>query len=359
MNAVPTTSKVGLATGGGTGPEIAGVFERALSLLADAHATAFELIRSPRRYRSYFDVAALSAAAAAAAAAEDARAYEDFLLELAERGVRAVFRTAFNAESLYITRERLRAVKVERLAFERGEFLLVRDQAQGFYAGANGSPEDSPDRVVRTCEFRRDVTEMVLERALSEAAASWGGPGKAARIVAVYKYHLLDNRFARWVADFARARALRIELCQPDTMNRRLLRGEFNGNVLVIGSNEWLDIVHAELLARHGGLIQDERCARNLYLDPRLAGLEEYQTVHGSADDIAGLGIVDPLAALRAAAAIAERHGACAHAAALLDEAIAASRVGGTPGGQDTALVERRVLERYRRADAPLRGSCR
>ncbi|MGG7378438.1 isocitrate/isopropylmalate family dehydrogenase, partial [Escherichia coli] len=53
---------------------------------------------------------------------------------------------------------------------------------------------------------------------------------------------------------------------------------------------------------------QEERCSRNVYLADAVAGLEEYQTVHGSADDIAGEGRVNPVATLRAAAAMLERH---------------------------------------------------
>jgi tartrate dehydrogenase/decarboxylase/D-malate dehydrogenase len=338
--------KVGLAVGGGTGPELAEVFERTLARMTDAHGAAFEIVRSARCYRTYVDVAIQTPAAAAAAAAEDARAYEDFLLELARKDVPAVFRTAFNAESIYLARERLRSVKIEPLPFAQGHFLLVRDQAQGFYSGGNNAPASSPDVIVRSCEFRRDVTERVLDFALLEAAAMWG-PEETKRIVLVYKFHLLDNRFAGWIAAFARARSLRIELLQPDTMNRRVLRDEFRGNVLVVGSNEWLDIAHAELLARHGGLVQDERCTRNVYLDPRLEGLVEYQTVHGSADDIAGRGVVNPLAAMRSAAAIAERCGACLGATTRLEEAIAAARRT-IPSTESTSLVAERVLERYR-----------
>jgi tartrate dehydrogenase/decarboxylase/D-malate dehydrogenase len=338
--------KVGLAVGGGTGRELAEVFELALRCLTDVHGQAFEIVRSSHRYRTFFDMAGQAPAAAASAASEDALAYEEFLLGLARNGVRAVFRTAFNAESVYLAREHLRSVKVEYLPFAHGSFLLVRDQAQGFYAGRNNAPDSSSDLIVRTCEFRRDVTESVLDFALREAAQTWG-PGATQRIVLVYKFHLLDNRFTHWIEDFARARSLRLELLQPDTMNRRLLRGEFRGNVLVVGSNEWLDIAHAELLARHGGLVHDERCVRNVYLDSRLAGIVEYQTVHGSADDIASRGLVNPIATLRSTVALAEYGGACPGATARLEDAIAAARKTAhmTEG---TAVVARRVMERYR-----------
>ncbi|MFB8173476.1 isocitrate/isopropylmalate family dehydrogenase, partial [Kitasatospora purpeofusca] len=64
----------------------------------------------------------------------------------------------------------------------------------------------------------------------------------------------------------------------------------------------------------------------------------EYQTVHGSADDLAGRDVVNPVATLRAAARIAERHAQCPGAEAALEAALAAVRGRGirTPdlGGQ-------------------------
>ena len=304
---------VGLSVGGGTGPELCAVFARAVE-------GKVELLRDPVAYRTYAGVSKLAPADAARAAAEDAASYERFLLSLPARGVRAVFRTAFNAQSIYLVRERLRSVKVEDLSFAGGRFLLIRDQAQGFYAGAND--EASPDKIVRRCEFSREVTERVLDFAAAEAGRRWGGAAPRRWLMA-YKYHLLDTRFAGWVEDYARRHGVTIELSQPDTMNRALLGGGLTGNILIVGSNEWLDIVHAELLARHDGGVHDERFAVNRYLDPRLADLWEYQTVHGSADDIAGKGIVNPKATLRCAAAILERHAGVSGAEAALEKRLA------------------------------------
>ena len=309
--------KVALAVGGGTGPELAEVFERTLSALGGA-----ELLRSTRLYATY---------STAELAREDAEHYERFLLEARAQGCAAVFRTAFNAQSLYLVRERLTAVKVEAL----GDLLLVRDQAQGFYAGDNDA--GSAESILRTCRFSKAVTWKILDFAVAEAQRLWGGMD---RIMMVYKFHLLDTRFARWVKEYPRP----IELVQPDTMNRALLRGAVRGRTLVVGSNEWLDVMHADLLARRG-LVQDERFSVNHYLHERLTGLVEYQTVHGSADDLAGKGVVNPLATMRAAAAILG-----GEASSRLEAGIASAKAAGllTPdlgGGARTAEVERAVLD--------------
>jgi nicotinamidase-related amidase len=145
-------------------------------------------------------------------------------------------------------------------------------------------------------------------------------------------------------------------------MNRHLLRGTFRGNLLIVGGNEWGDIMHAELVARAGLGRQEQCCTRNVYLAPGVEGFVELQTVHGSADDIAGRGEVNPTATLRAAAAALEEVG-CAGAAAAVEHALAevAGRGLATPdaGGRASTreLVEAVIagaLEAARRDERPL-----
>jgi nicotinamidase-related amidase len=212
--------------------------------------------------------------------------------------------------------------------------------------------------IERRCEFRRDTTRRILDRALEEAVAAWGSVDRIDRIQMVYKFHLLDMRMAEWVREYAEERGLEIHICQPDTANRELARESWRGRVLVIGANEWSDIMHAELVVKYGHGAQEERFSRNLYLHDDLAGLTEYQTVHGSADDIAGRGVVNPLATLRAAADILERHAGIEGATARLERALAEARRAGriTPdmGGEaSTDEVVAFALERYVQAGAP------
>lgn len=334
---------LGLAVGGGTGPELAAVFRRAVAALAAPGSV--EILPCERRFKTYHELSwdRVSAAENARASREDAAAYEAFLASAATAGARAVFRTAFNAQSLYLVRERLTGVKIEALKTPEGELLLARDEAQGFYAGDND--EGSPDEIRRPAVFSRATTTRLLDFAVDAATRRWKSAPQ--RIVCVYKHHLLDNRLARWVFEHAAARGWKVELVQPDTMNRELLRSAPRGRVLVLGANEWLDAMHADLLARFGGLVQEERFTRNHYLDARLGGMVEYQTVHGSADDIAGKGAVNPLATLRAAAAMLEEAAGIAGAIGRLESAAARARADGraTPdaGGREStdALADR------------------
>ncbi|WP_411074715.1 isocitrate/isopropylmalate family dehydrogenase [Streptomyces sp. cmx-4-7] len=319
---------IGLAVGRGTGPELADVFERVLNALAarrpdgtdGTDGTGVEVVRSPRLYHSYVSLRrGHDVAAVQRLTAEDADHYEAWCRDLAERGTTAVFRTAINAQSLYLVRQRLRAVKVDLLADGGRSLLLVRDQAQGFYTGENAH---TAGEVTRTLTFSREITGAVVEHALERARRAWPD-GRIGRIVMAYKFHLLDGAFDAWVADLSERLGVRIEVFQPDTVNRNLLAHGLPDRTLLIAGNEWADIMHVVLLDRYGSDRQENRCTENVCLDPALRGLVEYQTVHGSADDLAGRDLVNPVATVRAAALVAEHHAGCPGAVAAVEAALA------------------------------------
>jgi nicotinamidase-related amidase/isocitrate/isopropylmalate dehydrogenase len=348
--------RVGLAVGEGTGPELAEVFRSTTATLGAVHGLDVQLVTCPRRFLSYGALAAadVSPAETHRHADDDAAAYADWLRSAYAAGVRAVFRTAFNAQSLYLVREALWGVQVQSFAHLGGELLLVRDATQGFYTGRNADPVVGEDRIERVLEFRRDRTHRVLDFARAEAAARWGEQAPGDRIVIAYKFHLLDRRFARWVREYGRSRGVEVELYQPDTTNRHLGRGLLDGRVTLVGANEWADVMHTELLSRFGLGNQEEHSSRNIYLADDVAGLEEHQTVHGSADDIAGQGRVNPTATLRASAALLERHAGCSGARARMEWVLQGVRASGplTPdlGGRATTdEVTAAALQAYRR----------
>ncbi|MCS0639762.1 isocitrate/isopropylmalate family dehydrogenase [Streptomyces sp. LP05-1] len=328
---------IGLAVGQGTGPELANVFERVLRRFAGTGPTGIEIDRSPRLYHSYVSLRAEGDAEhVRRLTEEDARHYERFCRTRAERGTTAVFRTAINAQSLYLVRERLGAVKVDRLTAGDASLLLVRDQAQGFYTGEN---RHEPGVVTRTMTFSRRITESVVRYALRRAREEWPERG-AGRIVMAYKFHLLDGALGGWVAELSDRFGVEIELFQPDTVNRNLIAHGPSDRTVLIAGNEWADIMHVMLLDRFGSHRQENRCTENVYLHPELKELTEYQTVHGSADDLAGRDLVNPVATIRAAALAAERHAGRAGAVADTEAALRRldERGVGTPdtGGRHT-----------------------
>ncbi|MFD8781661.1 isocitrate/isopropylmalate family dehydrogenase [Kitasatospora sp. NPDC059599] len=314
--------RIALAVGRGTGPELAAVFERVLHRITRLHGVEAELVRSPRYYHSYASLRAEAGGTEEAArlTEQDATHYERFCREQAAAGVRAVFRTAVNAQSLYLVRQRLAAVKTEALTADGARLFLVRDQAQGFYTGEN---RHTPGRVVRTMEFSRAVTEQVLRHAVRAAREQWPDEGPA-RVLMAYKYHLLDGALDDWTAGLSTELAVGIGVFQPDTVNRNLIARGLGDRTVLVAGNEWADIMHVVLLDRYGSERQENRCTENVYLHPDLNGLTEYQTVHGSADDLAGRDLVNPVATVRAAARIAERYAACPGATAAVESGLRA-----------------------------------
>ncbi|WP_410599541.1 isocitrate/isopropylmalate family dehydrogenase [Amycolatopsis sp. lyj-90] len=311
---------IGLAVGRGTGPELANVFERVLITLGKASSTTIRIVRSPRLYHSYFSLKAEGSGFAeiGGLTRQDADHYERFCRAQALAGTTAVFRTAINAQSLYLVRERLQAVKVDLIEDRDSSLLMVRDEAQGFYTGENSH---GPGVVHRTMKFSAEITGKVVAAALERARRQWPGE-QVERVVMAYKFHLLDGALGDWVEEIAARHGVEIALAQPDTVNRNLIEHGLPRRTVIIGANEWADIMHVVLLDRLGSERQENRYTENIHLRPDVAGLVEYQTVHGSADDLAGLGIVNPVATIRAAAAIAERHAGCAGAIKSTEDAL-------------------------------------
>ncbi|WP_340381045.1 isocitrate/isopropylmalate family dehydrogenase [Streptomyces sp. SS7] len=310
---------IGLAVGRGTGPEVADVFEQVLGALTARHPHGVAIERSPRLYHSYVSLRAeRDVARIRALTAEDADHYERFCRTRAGQGTEAIFRTAINAQSLYLVRQRLRTVKVDLLTDAGRSLLLVRDQAQGFYTGDN---RHRPGEVTRTMTFSQEITEAVITYGLRRAQHEWPD-GHLDRIVMAYKFHLLDGALDAWVSELADRLGIRIDLFQPDTVNRNLITHGLPDRTLIVAGNEWADIMHVMLLDRFGSDRQENRCTENVCLDPGLAGLVEYQTVHGSADDLAGQDRVNPVATIRAAALVAERHAGCPGAVRATEQAL-------------------------------------
>lgn len=373
-----TVHTIGLAVGRGTGAQVADVFEEAVGRFAELYGRRVAVRRSPRVYESYVSLRSAATTRAAGPAGvtagdvrdlgavdfirrltrQDAEHYEGFLRETAAAGVPVVFRTAINAQTLYLVRQRLHAVKVDTLDAAGARLLLVRDQAQGFYTGDN---EHGPGRVRRITEFSKEITEKVLRYALWRARHEWPGEGPAG-IVMAYKFHLLDGALDEWAADFAEREGIEVRVFQPDTVNRNLIaHGPADRTVLVAG-NEWADIMHVVLLDRFGAGRQEDHCTRNVHLHDDVAGLVEYQTVHGSADDLEGRDLLNPVAAIRAAAAVAECHADCAGAISAVERALARIREAGvrTPdlgGRHSTTEVVHALLAELEPAPAgPLPG---
>ena len=162
--------RVGVAIGKGTGAELADVFTLAMNRLSDYCSIPIELDCSPRIYHSYSSlIGQLDYQKAIYDATwQDALHYEKFLKDEAAQGTKVIFRTAINAQSLYIVREHLESVKVDHMVSESNSLLLIRDQAQGFYTGGN-EYNVAGDKVSRTCEFSKEMFSRIITYSIKRA----------------------------------------------------------------------------------------------------------------------------------------------------------------------------------------------
>ncbi|KAL2822442.1 hypothetical protein BJX63DRAFT_427010 [Aspergillus granulosus] len=303
--------KVGVAIGHGTGPELAAVFEKVIQQLAARFFINIEFIRTSRIYHTYATLLATGndERALTDETIEDAEHYREFCENGAASGLHVIFRTAVSAQSLYLVREQLQAVKVEYFNVGTSAILMIRDQAQGFYSGSNEF-DSCTEAVSRTCKFSKAIFHRIIRFAIDRARQIWSDRDIDS-VTMVYKFHLFDNLFHSWAREWSADYKVKIDFIQPDTMNRNILAFGLSGYRVLVAGNEYADIMQTMLLDRFGMGAQEENYAENVYLHPELHGLSEYQTIHGSADDIAGKDVVNPSATIRAAAAILEHHAAC------------------------------------------------
>ncbi|KAE8374341.1 hypothetical protein BDV26DRAFT_44698 [Aspergillus bertholletiae] len=308
------TLRLGLAVGHGTGRELTAVFKRVIHELTDQYSLQVEFIESPHVYHSYHSLATSVGEKdliqhIADETARDAEEYRKFCETAGANGITAIFRTAMHAQSLYLVRDQLKAVKIEHFDLGNSNALLfIRDEAQGFYAGDN-EYRNGQHNITRTSSFSRSTFDQIIEYALERAEEEWGLENVPRVVTFVYKFHLFDGVFQAWTPHWRRRFGIDIEFVQPDTMNRNLMAAGVQGRRIVLAGNEYADIIQPVFLKWFSHATIETMCAENVYLHPSLHRLREYQTVHGSADAIAGQSLVNPLATIRAAATILDRFG--------------------------------------------------
>lgn len=286
--------KIGLITSGGTGPELARVFRLAAHEFARIQGEPVDIVECPHTFRSFTELRGLTAAECAAIVVRDLQELALFYRSFYSAGGRLIFRTAVNAETLYALRRLLEAIKISDTSLDGRRVTFVRDQHQGFYAC--DSWRDGEDAIDFRGSFHKEKLRRIYDYAAAESRA-WLGVD--AETWFVYKHHLFANSFVSWIAEICPQAAL----LQPGMAFAKLsgpAAGESARPLLLIAGNEIGDMLQEVFIGQH----RETSCARNVYLHPDVAGLAEYQTVHGSADDLAGQQRVNPLATLRAAAAI-------------------------------------------------------
>jgi 3-isopropylmalate dehydrogenase len=192
------------------------------------------------------------------------------------------------------------------------DLLVVRELTGGIYFGDSGRDGDTAHD---TCEYSEGEIERIARTAFEAAIRRAGGDGRAPRVTSVDKANVLEtSRLWREVVT-------RVASDYPDVELEHLLVD--NAAMQLVSRPAEFDTIVTENL--FGDILSDESAmlTGSLGMLPSASlGAEGtpglFEPVHGSAPDIAGQGIANPLATFLSAAMML-RHG--------LDRAAEADRI--------------------------------
>ena len=308
--------KIGLIIGSGTGRELANIFINTLQKVAKISERQVEIIECDYEFATYTKLHNMPFEEIENIVQKELGILKAFYEEFYSSGGRIIFKTAINAETLYLFRRIGKAIQIIDIPASENRLLMIRDETQGFYATDQYNIEK--DRIKFTASFSKESFELVANSALNEAEKALKQPFET---WVVYKHHLFANVIEKWASNILPD----AKVYQPNHATDLLFRNFFiqkGKDLLLITGNEVGDILH-ELLIFHLGIgSRYNLFSKNVYLDSKLKGLVEYQTVHGSADDIAGKNIIDPTATLRALADIVQKEIGIEKFSSLMNEAI-------------------------------------
>jgi tartrate dehydrogenase/decarboxylase/D-malate dehydrogenase len=198
------------------------------------------------------------------------------------------------------------------------DFVVVRENTEGEYTGAGGHVhEGHPFEVaIQTSVFSRLGVERTIRFAF-ELARSRGGKRL---VTSATKSNAMRHSMAFWdqilqdvAADYP---DIRVEKFHIDALSMFLVTKPDHFDVIV-ASNLFGDILSDVGAAVSGGI----GLAPGGNLNPERHYPSMFEPIHGSAPDIAGQGIANPIAAIRAAEMMLDFLGEAA-AARLLGQAI-------------------------------------
>ncbi len=202
---------------------------------------------------------------------------------------------------------------------EQIDFVVVRENTEGEYAQVGGFVyHDQPEEVaIQTAVFTRRGIERIVRFAFELAERR----GRKKRVTSVTKSNaqgfgmvLWDRTFAAVAAEFP---GISTESLLVDAAAMNFIRRPESFDV-VVGSNLFGDILSdiSAILVGSMGL------APSANLDPTRRFPSMFEPVHGSAPDIAGKGLVNPLATIMSAAMMLDHLGA-PEAARQIEQAVA------------------------------------
>lgn len=193
------------------------------------------------------------------------------------------------------------------------DMLFIRENTEGEYAGVGGrAHRGQPQEVaLETSVFTRAGIERVVHYAFEQAQARRGSLVSATKSNASrYGYALWDEVVEEAAASFS---GVRVERVLVDALCARMVRDPASIDV-VVASNLFGDLLTDLAAALQGGL--GMAASANIAPNSDAPGL--YEPVHGSAPDIAGRSVANPMAAIWSAALMLEHTGHAQAAAQLM-----------------------------------------
>lgn len=209
---------------------------------------------------------------------------------------------------------------------ERIDWVVVRENSEGEYAGIGGRnlAARGPDRevAIQSALFTAQGCERIIRYAFDLARTR-----KRKKVTSVTKSNAQQYGMVLWDESFDRVRAdypdVETEQWLVDAMAARfVLRPETLE--VVVGSNLFGDIL-SDLGSAIGGSLG---IAASANIDPERRHPSMFEPVHGSAPDIAGQGIANPIAAIWSAAMMLEHLGMAPEAKRIMT-ALAATTASG------------------------------
>jgi tartrate dehydrogenase/decarboxylase / D-malate dehydrogenase len=351
--------RIALIPGDGIGREVIPEGVRALSALAARFGFAVELSDYPWSCDYYLEHGEMLPEGGFA----ELRRHDAILLgavgdprlvpdHLSLRGLLVPLRQRFD---LYINlrpARPLRGVPTPLAGDPAFDIVVVRENSEGEYAGSGGRLRaGTPDEVaLQTTIFTRRGVERVVRYAFELART------RSRRLASVTKSNAMQHAFVMWDEVVEAVAAgypdVAVSRYHADAIAAMLVRDPARFDVIV-ASNLFGDILTDLAGALQGSL----GIPASANLDPERRSPSLFEPVHGSAPDIAGRGIANPIATFWAVSLMLDHLGEPRAARALLEavERVAAAGEVRTPdigGSATTRAVSDAVI-------AALEASCR
>lgn len=222
------------------------------------------------------------------------------------------------------------------------DILCIRENTEGEYSGAGGRVhQGTPAEVaVETAIFTRHGVERILRFAFEQARARRGKLASVTKSNAQKYSMVFWDEITRIVA--ADYPDVEVTSYHIDAMAAHFVMAPEKLDV-VVASNLFGDILTDLGAAIQGGL----GFAASANINPTGSAPSMFEPVHGSAPDIAHLGIANPIAAIWSGAMMLNHLGQADAATSVLNaiEAATAFGIGTRPGKNTTAEITAVVLE--------------